>query len=358
MSLLLDARNKSQQAQAAQDAGRAGLELSLEAIPGTAPAATVAAATENARSAGQTLFKAKAPASAVARAGINRNLLIILAGTILLFAAGGGYVWYAIQPTHPAAVIAVAKPAPMPPKNDLVPNIAPTPVVAPTPAQPAKPAFVSQARPAVKPAARVLRQARKDTAMLVEQHQDESLDPLLNQAYLAYRSGKFEQAGQSYQQAYKLDSSNIDAILGLAVIAQRLGKDSMAAHYYAQALVLDPRNAVANAGMSALTTDTNPESRLKTLLNEQPGSTALHFALANQYAGQARWGEAQQSYFNAYKLDPNNAELALNLAISLDHLGQKKPAAQYYQRALQLDPDQSAGFNHKQISQRIEDLTH
>jgi Flp pilus assembly protein TadD len=352
MSLLLDARNKSQQAQAAQDAGRAGLELSLEAIPGTTPATTVAAATESARSAGQTLFSAKAPASAVARSSINRNLLIILAGTILLFAAGAGYVWYAIQPTHPAAVIAIAKPAPTPPKNDLVPNIAPTP------AEPAKPAFVSQARPAVKPAARVLRQARKDTAMLVEQHQDESLDPLLSQAYLAYRSGKFEQAEQSYQQAYKLDSRNIDAILGLAVIAQRLGRDSLAAHYYAQALVLDPRNAVANAGMSALTTDSNPESRLKTLLNEQPGSTALHFALANQYAGQARWGEAQQSYFNAYKLEPNNAELALNLAISLDHLGQKKPAAQYYQRALQLDPDQSAGFNHKQISQRIEDLTH
>lgn len=351
MSLLLDARNKSQQAQAAQNAGRAGLELSLEAIPDTAPAASVAA-TESARSAGQALFNAKAPASAVARAGINRNLLIILAGAILLFAAGGGYVWYAIQPTRPAAVIAIAKPVPMPPKNELVPNIAPVPV------PPAKPALVSQARPAVKPAARIFRQARKDTAMQVEQHHDESLDPLLSQAYLAYRSGKFEQAGQSYQQAYKLDPSNMDAILGLAVIAQRLGKDGMAAHYYAQALVLDPRNAVANAGMSALTTDTNPESRLKTLINEQPGSTALHFALANQYAGQARWGEAQQSYFNAYKLDPDNPELALNLAISLDHLGQKKTAAQYYQRALQLDPDQSAGFNHKQISQRIKDLTH
>jgi Flp pilus assembly protein TadD len=103
--------------------------------------------------------------------------------------------------------------------------------------------------------------------------------------------------------------------------------------------------------------DANPESRLKTLLNDQPGSAALHFALGNRYAEQSRWGEAQQSYFNAYRLDPGNAQLAVNLAISLDHLGQKKSAAQYYQQALQLDPDQSAGFNHKQISQRIEDLT-
>lgn len=354
MSLLLDARNKSQQAQAAQDSGRPGAELSLEALPNTTPAAAADASTESARIAGQTLFSAKAPASKRARASINRNLLIFLGGAILLLAAGGGYVWYAIQPVHPVAVMPPARPAPavMRPKNNLVPDIAPTPVDSP------KPAAVAQAKPAAKPPVTIRRQAHQSAPMLVEQHQDESLDPILNQAYLAYRSGKFEQAEQAYQQAYKLDASNLDAILGLAVVSQRLGHDSLAAHYYAQALVLDPRNAVANAGMSALTTETNPESRLKTLLNEQPGSAALHFALGNQYAEQSRWGEAQQSYFNAYKLDSNNAELAVNLAISLDHLGQRKPAAQYYQRALQLDPNQSAGFNHKQISQRIEDLAH
>jgi Flp pilus assembly protein TadD len=199
---------------------------------------------------------------------------------------------------------------------------------------------------------------RKSNQVLVEQHQDEPIDPLLNSAYLAYRSGKFEQSQQLYHGVLKLDEHNIDAILGLAVIAQRRGEDSLAAHYYSQALTLDPRNAVANAGMSALTTSDNRESRLKSLLNEQQDSSSLHFALGNRYAEQARWAEAQQAYFNAYRLEPNNAELAFNLAISLDHLGQKKSAAEYYQRALQLDPQQIAGFDHKQISQRIEDLTH
>jgi Flp pilus assembly protein TadD len=84
----------------------------------------------------------------------------------------------------------------------------------------------------------------------------------------------------------------------------------------------------------------------------------LHFALGNYYAEQARWGEAQQAYFNAYRLEPDNAELAFNLAVSLDRLGQKKSAAQYYQRALQLDPEHNAGFDHAKISQRIEELTH
>ncbi|MBI5428928.1 MAG: tetratricopeptide repeat protein [Nitrosomonadales bacterium] len=50
--------------------------------------------------------------------------------------------------------------------------------------------------------------------------------------------------------------------------------------------------------------------------------------------------------------------MAFNLAVSLDRLGQKKSAAQYYQRALELDSKSSAGFDHAQISQRIEELTH
>jgi Flp pilus assembly protein TadD len=199
---------------------------------------------------------------------------------------------------------------------------------------------------------------QKGEPVLVEMHQDEPIDPILNNAYLAYSGGKFEQAQQLYNEVLRLDGRNIDAILGLAVIAQRRGEDNLAVHYYAQALALDPRNAVANAGMSALSTNDNRESRLKTLLNEQPDSSTLYFALGNRYAEQSRWAEAQQAYFNAYKLESNNAQLAFNLAISLDRLGQKKSAAQYYQRALQLDPGQHAGFDHSQITQRIEALTH
>jgi tetratricopeptide (TPR) repeat protein len=355
MSLLLDARKKSQQVQSSRggDGNASGIELSLETLPDSAPAAAVASSTNHARIAGGNLFSAKSHASPLARASINRNLLIALGGTVLLLTAGAGYVWYATQQPQPIADARLAKPLPAatPPQNNLVPEIVSTQETAPKPAGTAR--LAHAAHPAPKAP-----QARKGSPMLVEQHQDEPIDPLLNNAYLAYRGGKFEQAQKLYHEALNLDERNIDAILGLAAVAQRRGADSLAAHYYAQALVLDPRNAVANAGMSALTTDDNRESRLKTLLNEQPNSSALHFALGNRYAEQARWAEAQQSYFNAYRLEPNNAELAFNLAISLDRLGQKKSAAQYYQRALELDPQQSAGVDHKQISQRIEDLTH
>ena len=355
MSLLLDARKKSQQAQSAQ-AGNGSQPASPAAPSSDAPLPD-----NRARIAGQNLFNAKSRAPSFARAGINRNLLIALGGTVLLLTAGAGYVWYSIspgntQPTRPISTPAAASiekpvPATSPPQNNLVPGIVSPQVVS------SKPTSTAQLTHAAQPAAKAPR-ARKNNPVLVEQQQDEPIDPLLNNAYLAYRSGKFEQAQQLYREVLNLDSSNTDALLGLAVIAQRRGVDNLAAHYYAQVMALDPRNAVSNAGMSALTTDDNRESRLKTLLNEQQNSSSLHFALGNYYAEQARWGEAQQAYFNAYRLEPDTAELAFNLAVSLDRLGQKKSAAQYYQRALQLDPEHNAGFDHAKISQRIEELTH
>jgi tetratricopeptide (TPR) repeat protein len=377
MSLLLDARKKSQQAHSAQagNGSHSGTELGLEPHPDSAsqpgspagPSSDAPSPDNRARIAGKNLFNAKSLAPSFARDGINRNLLIALGGTILLLAAGAGYVWYTISPgntqpppisTPATALLEKPVPATTTPQNNLVPGVASAQVASAkiaslepaSTAQPTHNAWTTTKAPS--------RRAHNSKPILVAQQQDEPIDPILNRAYLAYRSGKFEQAQQLYQQVFKLDSNNTDALLGMAAIAQRRGANNLAAHYYAQVMALDPRNAVANAGMSALTTDDNRESRLKTLLNEQQNSSSLHFALGNYYAEQARWGEAQQAYFNAYRLEPDNAELAFNLAVSLDRLGQKKSAAQYYQRALQLDPEHHAGFDHAKISQRIEELTH
>jgi tetratricopeptide (TPR) repeat protein len=368
MSLLLDARKKSLEAQSAQagDGNHSGRELSLEPQSASRPDSQADATTPNTsspdnktRPAGQNLFNAKSRAPMFTRVGINRNVLIALVITVLLLTLGAGYVWYAIQPPHPVAA-SLAKPVlATTPQNNLVPGVASAQPASPTPehtAQPTLNTWTTHIAPPLR--AHKRNPAPKSKPMLVEQRPDEQIDPLLASAYLAYRGGKFDQAQQLYQQVLRLDARNADALLGMAAIAQRRGEDNLAAHYYAQVLALDPRNAVANAGMSVLTTDGNRESRLKTLLNEQQDSPSLHFALGNYYAEQARWGEAQQAYSKAYLLEPDNAELAFNLAVSLDRLGQKSLAAQHYQRALQLDPEQHAGIDHAKISQRIEELTH
>lgn len=403
MNLLLDARKKLQQAQSAQggDGDRSRIELSLEEHPNTEPTKPGSPPVgtppnDRGRSAGKNLFSAKSSDATPARVGgINRNLLLALGGTVLLLAAGAGYWWYIdstsdTRPLHPIStppqpLLAQTTPtavqvvdannattpgttpdSPQHSANSAVPEIDETDDSAP-----ADTAQLAAAKPA-SPSHELAKQNASVTAqqdqrvklqhgsnsLFQERPQAELIDPLLRSAYLAYRDGKLDEAQQLYLSMFKKDAHNSDTLLGLAAIAQQRGDKQTAAQYYTRVLTLDPRNALANAGMSALSNDVdNNESRLKILLREQGNSAALHFALGNLYAEQARWGEAQQAYFNAYTLESESAEFAFNLAVSLDHLGQEKLAAQHYQRALQLDPSHSSGIDHRQISQRVQELT-
>ena len=363
MSLLLDARKKAQQA---LGGSHSKVELSLEEHPNAAsgkldlqsPAALTdekllsGHPDDKARNAGKNLFNAKSSAATLARnGGINRNLLLALGGTVILIAAGAGYLWY---------LDSAGSTPPLPPRMPVA--VAPAPVAAAPQNTGAATSASAVGAYGNTPASDVPHETRKPSPQAggrirLKPQAAELLDPLIGNAYLAYRSGKLEDARQMYLEVLGKDPRNSDALLGLAAISQQLGEDSFAAQYYMRVLTLDPRNAVANAGMSALHIDENSESRLKSLLREQRDSPALHFELGNIYAGQSRWGEAQSAYFNAYTLDSKNAELAFNLAVSLDHLGQNKLAAQYYQRALQLaGGDQPRGFDLAKVSQRIKEL--
>ncbi|MGC2049626.1 MAG: tetratricopeptide repeat protein [Gallionella sp.] len=372
MSLLLDARKKSQQARSAQgaDGGHSGHDLSLEEHPNMGSAKSDSRAfaespDDIARNTGKNLFKAKSPAVSRSRTGgINRNLLFALGGTVFLLAAGAGYLWYVDsagstpppRPRTPTAAAPVAPPAApitATPEHKLAAETS-VPVTADR---------TGRTRQANKSARSNTKPSPQSTGRVsITPEQTEQLDSLIGNAYLAYRSGKLNESRQMYLEVLGKDARNTDALLGLGAIAQQLGEDGFAAQYYMRVLTLDPRNAVANAGMSALSTDENSESRLKNLLREERDSPALHFALGNIYAGQSRWGEAQSAYFNAYTLDSKNAELAYNLAVSLDHLGQDKLAVQLYQRALELDPEgsnrpHSANLDHAQISLRVKELS-
>lgn len=363
MSLLLDARKKS------QGGGTSPPESSLSLEPSTpVTPASDTASLETARSASQNLFKAKATVSAGGQ--VNRNLIIALLGTVILLGAGGAYVWYAISANDRPAMPSMPRAVVMTPPSKIEPST-------PIPAEPksdrlvaamATPNSTDKAPPVAlhtkkKSAASLsaLLPASPSAGQSVKVSLDRtdtmnSLDALLGNAYQAYLNGRFDQAQSLYREVLNQDPRNADALLGLAAIAQHRGADTLAVQYYGKVLTIDPRNAVANAGMSALTTDENRESRLKMLLNEQSDSPSLYFALGNQFAEQSRWGEAQQAYFNAYKLEPNNAELAFNLAISLERLGQKKLSSQYYQRALKLDTGNSAGFDHAAIEKHAQQL--
>jgi Flp pilus assembly protein TadD len=172
------------------------------------------------------------------------------------------------------------------------------------------------------------------------------VDPLLEQAYEAFQRNDLAAARESYQRVLVREPNNRDALLGLAAIDLRL-------------LELDPRDPYAVAGLTALRGQLDPvrsESRLKMLIASEPEATQLYFALGNGYAQQARWSDAQAAYFKAYSADPENADYAFNLAVSLDQLNQRKPALEYYQRALTLAKARPVSFNRDQAQTRVQEL--
>ncbi|PKO50080.1 MAG: hypothetical protein CVU27_09620, partial [Betaproteobacteria bacterium HGW-Betaproteobacteria-20] len=135
------------------------------------------------------------------------------------------------------------------------------------------------------------------------------------------------------------DVRNVDALLGMAAIAQRQGRDADAAGWYQKVLEIEPRNTIAKSAMVNLQANNDivgTESRIKNMLAQQPDAANLHAALGNLYAEQGQWPSAQQSYFEASRLAPSNADYAFNLAISLDQLGKSGLALKQYQRALEL----------------------
>jgi Flp pilus assembly protein TadD len=185
------------------------------------------------------------------------------------------------------------------------------------------------------------------------------VDPGVERGWEALQAGDLARAHEEYSRALQANPRDRDALLGLAAIDTRNQNLERAEARYLKVLELDPRDSYAQAALIGLRGNSDAqqsESRLKTMIAQQPDSTALSFALGNQYASQRRWAEAQQAYFAAFSGDSENADYAYNLAISLDHLRQPRLALEYYQRALALAGNRPVGFNTGQAQARVRDL--
>lgn len=365
MSLLLDARKKILGSHAS--ASESSSELHLQATSERADSRSTVVA----RDTGKNLFAAK---SSVADKppSINKNLLFALGGTVLLLGGGFGYLSsldtdnnHLTVPRRTLSSVTEANNAPppnepvLPTEESVAPSLLVAEITAPT-QSPDSPSAVARETAWPTTATQPPRVRSAVTSpKLVQAGQAAStdmVDPLLANAYQAYQNSDFDSAQKSYLAMLAKDSRNRDALLGLAAIAQQRDETGVSMQYYQRLLKINPRDPAANAALSSMDNeDGNTESRLKTLLREQPNAAPLHFALGNQYATESRWSEAQQAYFNAHSIAPDNPEFALNLAVSLDHLGQEKAALQYYQRALQLDHGHD--LDRATINLRIQELS-
>ena len=156
------------------------------------------------------------------------------------------------------------------------------------------------------------------------------------------------------------DARNRDAWLGLGAIAVEAKRWGSATEIYLRLLALNPRDSVAQAALIALQQNLDPvqgESVVKTALASEPDAPYLYFTLGNLYATQGRWAEAQNAYFDAYRLDSQNPDYAFNLAVGLEHLSQARTAVEYYSKAVELARTQKPNFDPMVAQQRIDTLS-
>lgn len=337
-------------------------EISLEPLPSSdiAPSVPVAGsspprpADQTAqRHAVQNAFAAKA----APRKAEDKAFILALACVAGLAAVGiGSYVWWQMQPRGGLAAIGKppvamaprpALPSPGEPKVQLEQKT-------PAAGQAASEAIErSEPRPAMPPSF----PAASDPVRITRNQPHVS--PLLEQGYSALQQGNLPQAQQAYERMLATDPKSADAMYGLAAIALQHQQSGLAEDYYLRILESDPRDPYAHAGLAGLrgrAGSSNAESRLKSLIADQPGVAPLHFALGNLYAQDQRWRDAQQSFFLAYQNDNSNPDITYNLAVSLDQLHQNKLAAQYYAEALRLTTTQAGAFNREQVQQRLREL--
>lgn len=185
-------------------------------------------------------------------------------------------------------------------------------------------------------------------------------DPLHEQitsAYQAFMGKDFQGAKSLYMKTLESDGNNRDALLGLAAIAVASGYLNEATRIYGRLLELDPMDGLAHAGLLAYGLNSaESEARIRMLLEREPNSHVLHFALGNHYVAQSRWPEAQQAFFDAFRLDSQNPDYAFNLAVGLEHLRQPRKAAEHYQRALELSERRPSAFDQETARARLRQL--
>lgn len=288
--------------------------------------------------------------------GLSKPILAVVGGSIALLMAGVGYYFYrelnpprvALQPGPPT--VTPAMPAPPP-----TPVVAAVPETPPASAAPSVPATEASKTPTAEDTAETLPES--GNIRIQRGTPAETLNPNLTRAYQAMQAGNLSEAKNAYRKVLQADPNNRDALLGLAAIQERAGDTESAARLYQRLLDLDPNDGAAQAALTGLGQGdpVRSESRLKSLLTQQPDSATLHFALANLYADQQRWAEAQQSYFLAFQKQPGNPDYLYNLAVSLDHLGQNKLAQEYYRRALAA-ANRPHNFSPEEVQGRIDAL--
>jgi len=218
---------------------------------------------------------------------------------------------------------------------------------------------VTQSQPVIEKQTEAIKRLNPEALKISKKKSPLKQNAMISEAYKDYQAGQLDSAEKLYRNALQDAPENRDVHLGLAAIAISKGDKESAYGHYLKLLDVNPSDAFALSSLITLSNNSDPvkdESIIKNLIHKEDKVPYLFFALGNVYAKQERWAEAQQAFFDAYTLDTKNPDYALNLAVSLDKIGQFPAALDFYNVALELAQKSNTKFNWSSVNDRIQVL--
>lgn len=174
-----------------------------------------------------------------------------------------------------------------------------------------------------------------------------------------YRSGDLNGSELAFRSILAADPKNSQALVGLAKIHQARGNVRLAVVTLLKAAEYKPNDLIVLSELIALqsaSTDSlisvGPIFGLLARTNDQNVQAKLFFLLGTHSAKKKDWLEAKANFLNAYSLNQTNPDIAYNLAVVYDYLGESDEAANMYRSALSSALLQPSSFNHQTAKER------
>ena len=182
----------------------------------------------------------------------------------------------------------------------------------------------------------------------------------LTRGYAAFEAGDFAGARRAYSAVLRALPGQPDALLGLGAIALAENRLAEAHTHYAAVLAGAPDHPVATAAMFLIEGGRGAvatEAKLKLLLDRGP-RRALPPSSHSAITMRANNAGAMHSKLTSRLFVPSRAmpDYAFNLAVSLDRLGQRRAALDYYRQAEALHGPNTA-FDGAAVAARIAALS-
>lgn len=158
-------------------------------------------------------------------------------------------------------------------------------------------------------------------------------------------AGELDQSVEAFEKCIALDPQNSDTLIAYAHVLQAKGDFARASDLYRKCLAKDPRNGDAQSGLALLELRQNhlpeAENAAKKILDTSPQNTDALLVVGISEWRQGKLADAERIFLRGEVVDDRRADFHAFLGRIAEAQHRQQDALRQYERALQLDPNDS-----------------